>query len=63
MNSGLSIAFDKERLKGKEEAEKKAREDKIKSIKNLIKIGLSNSQISEAMEIPEEEIEGLRKKL
>ena len=60
MNSGLSIALKKERLEGKEEAEKKAYEDKLKSIKNLIKMGLSNSQISEAMEISEEKVEKIR---
>ena len=72
MNSGLSFLFEEERIKAekraekrtekriKAETEKKANETKIKAIRNLIKIGLSNSQISEAMEIPEKEVENLR---
>ena len=52
MNSGLSLMFKEEFMKGKEEAyeesEKKHYEEKINMVKNLIKMGLSNSQISEA---------------
>jgi predicted transposase/invertase (TIGR01784 family) len=47
---------------GKAEAEKKAYAEKIKMVKNLIRLGLSNAQISEATDftISEDEIERLR---
>jgi len=64
MMSGFGFILQEERLEGRKEAEEKAKkkayDDKIKSVKNLIKIGLSNSQISEAMDIPEEKVEDLR---
>jgi predicted transposase/invertase (TIGR01784 family) len=70
MNSGLSIAFDRERQKGREEgaveakkkAEKKAHKEKIESVKNLIEVGLTDSQISKAMKIEISEIERIRQK-
>lgn len=42
-------------------AEKKAHKEKIESVKNLIEIGLSDSQISKAMKMEISEIETLRK--
>ena len=45
---GIDRAFEAERLKGEKKAEKKAHKEKINMVKNLIKMGLSNSQISEA---------------
>jgi len=61
MVSGLSLLFEEERIKAQREAEEKVYKDKLKVIKNLIKIGLSNNQISEAMDIIEEEVDKLRK--
>jgi predicted transposase/invertase (TIGR01784 family) len=59
---GFDYIKQAEREQGKKEAEKKAHEEKLEIIKNLIKMGLSNNQISEATNftISEDEVEDLR---
>jgi predicted transposase/invertase (TIGR01784 family) len=60
---GIDYYFQEAEKKGEEKANKKARKEKLEIIKNLIKIGLSNRQISEATNfaISEDEVEDLRK--
>ena len=47
--------------KGKKEAEEKARKEKLEIVVNLIKMGLTNSQISEATGFDISKIDDLRK--
>ena len=49
------------KAEGKAENEKKAYAEKLESISNLIEMGLTDSQISKAMKIPEKEVANLRR--
>jgi Holliday junction resolvasome RuvABC DNA-binding subunit len=57
---GIEIWVEKERQKSRAETEKKAHEDKIESVKSLIEMGLSDSQISKAMKMTEKEVADIK---
>ena len=58
MMYAIDRAFKEERIIGKREGK---REGKIETAKNLIKMGLTNEQISEATKLKMSDIEKLRK--
>jgi predicted transposase YdaD len=59
---GIDRWFEEARLNGKKEGKEEAYAEKIKMVKNLIRLGLSNTQISEATDftMSEDKIEELR---
>jgi len=61
MMYGVDMFIDKEIQKGEKKGEREGeRKSKIEISKNLIKMGLTNSQISEATKLKISEIEHLR---
>jgi predicted transposase/invertase (TIGR01784 family) len=60
-NSRTKTAVNKTVIEAEKKFEKKAYDDKIQSVRNFIKMGLSDSQIAEGMGMSIEAIENMRK--